>query len=229
MDITATIGEIRNEYKEYLRKKHPEWAENTIKTHASDAFYIWNNTLLPSFWKTLISDETMEVGRQAIYDYLKNDLLLDNAEVRAKGYFSDLSLLKEFLDSVYGGVENRVGYEINCEKIVYQYAKRAYDGELTVEQAVDAMTKEVPCFSGTSHKLTVMLFALMVKGEKYTRRSNTETTLYFIRQIEKDYGMEALIENVYVYENNKIKIVFKYRDPFKSALEYVENNQHYSK
>ena len=37
--------------------------------------------------------------------------------------------------------------------------------------------------------------------------------------------MEALIEKVYVYEDNKIKIVFKYRDPFKSALKYVKNNQ----
>ena len=46
MDITATIGEIRNEYKEYLRKKHPEWAENTIKTHASDAFYIFKLCIL---------------------------------------------------------------------------------------------------------------------------------------------------------------------------------------
>ena len=96
MDITTTIGEVRTEYKEYLREKHPEWAENTVKTHASDAFYIWNNTLLPSFWKTLINDETMEIGRQAINDYLKNDLLADNAETRAKGYFADLSSLKEF-------------------------------------------------------------------------------------------------------------------------------------
>ena len=84
MDIGVTISAVRTEYKNYLQEIHPEWAESTIKTHVSDAFYIWNNTLLPSFWKTLIDDESMEKGRQAIYNYLKNDLLSETAEVRAK-------------------------------------------------------------------------------------------------------------------------------------------------
>ena len=90
MDIGATVSEVRKEYKDYLREKHPDWADNTVKTHVSDAFYIWNNTLLPSFWKTLIDDDSMEIGRQAIYSHLKNDLLSDTAEVRAKAYFADL-------------------------------------------------------------------------------------------------------------------------------------------
>ena len=147
MDIGATVSEVRKEYKEYLREQHPEWAENTVKTHVSDAFYIWNNTLLPSFWKTLIDDESMEIGRQAIYNYLKNDLLSDTAEVRAKAYFADLSMLKEFLDAVHGGVVERVGYEIDCEKTVYKYAKMVYDGQITADQAVESMVKEVPCFN----------------------------------------------------------------------------------
>ena len=92
MDVGTTISEVRKEYEDFLREKHPEWAENTVKTHVSDAFYIWNNTLLPSFWKMLIDEESMEIGRQAIYSYLKDDLLSDNAEVRAKAYFADLSI-----------------------------------------------------------------------------------------------------------------------------------------
>lgn len=217
MDIGATISEVRKEYKEYLKEKHPEWAENSVKTHVSDAFYIWNNTLLPSFWKTLINDESMEMGREAIYNYLKNDLLSDNAETRARAYYADLKMLKEFLDSKHGGVEKRVGYEIDCEKIVYKYAKMVYDGECTSEYAIEAMTKEVTCFNETSHKLTLVLFATMMKGEKYTRRANTETTLYFINQMGLDYGKEALVnallatqENVkYYYEQtgNKSKSI----------------------
>ena len=177
MDIGTTVSAVRKEYKDYLREKHPEWAENTVKTHVSDAFYIWNNTLLPSFWKTLVDDESMEIGRQAIYSYLKNDLLSDTAEVRAKAYFADLSMLKEFLDTVHGGVVKRVGPEIDCEKTVYKYAKMAYDGQIAADQAVEAMVKEVPCFNNTSHKMTVMLFASMMNGDRYTRRANTETTL----------------------------------------------------
>ena len=208
MDVGTTVSAVRKEYKGYLAAKHPEWAENTVKTHVSDAFYIWNNTLLPSFWKTLIDDESMEIGRQAIYNYLKNDLLSDTAEVRAKSYFADLTMLKEYLDTVFGGVEKRVGYEINCEETVYKYAKKAYDGEITADQAVQAMTTEVPCFGETSHKLMVMLFANMMNGEKYTRRANTETTLFFITQMGADYGLaymtnalKATQENIkYYYE-----------------------------
>ena len=210
MDIGATVSEVRKEYKDYLREKHPEWADSTVKTHVSDAFYIWNNTLLPSFWKTLIDDDSMELGRQAIYSYLKNDLLSDTAEVRAKAYFADLTMLKEFLDTVHGGVAKRVGYEIDCEKTVYKYAKMVYDGQITTDQAVEAMVKEVPCFNNTSHKMTVMLFASMMNGDKYTRRANTETTLYFINQMGADYGKEHMVnalkatqENVkYYYEQS---------------------------
>lgn len=202
MDIGTTVSAVRKEYKDYLREKHPDWAENTVKTHVSDAFYIWNNTLLPSFWKTLIDDESMEIGRQAIYNYLKNDLLSDTAEVRAKAYFVDLSMLKEFLDTVHGGVIKRVGAEIDCEKLVYKYAKMAYDGEITADQAVESMVKEVPAFGDTSHKLMVMLFAAMMKGDKYTRRANTETTLYFINQIGIDYGIEYMRNALQATQDN---------------------------
>lgn len=202
MDIGTTVSAVRKEYKDYLREKHPDWAENTVKTHVSDAFYIWNNTLLPSFWKTLIDDESMEIGRQAIYNYLKNDLLSDTAEVRAKAYFVDLSMLKEFLDTVHGGVIKRVGAEIDCEKLVYKYAKMAYDGEITADQAVEAMVKEVPAFGDTSHKLMVMLFAAMMKGDKYTRRANTETTLYFINQMGIDYGIEYMRNALQATQDN---------------------------
>lgn len=35
----------------------------------------------------------------------------------------------------------------------------------------------------------------------------------------------ALIDMIYIYEGNKIKIVFKYQYPFKAAMEYIENNK----
>ena len=39
--------------------------------------------------------------------------------------------------------------------------------------------------------------------------------------------MVALIDMIHIYENNKIKIVFKYQDPFKAAMEYIDNNKNY--
>lgn len=51
MDSFEKIKELKNRYKSYLSEKYPEWAESSVSTHVSDAFYIWNNTVLPGFWK----------------------------------------------------------------------------------------------------------------------------------------------------------------------------------
>ena len=71
MDTNSKIKEVKSEYKAYLTQKHPEWAESTVGTHVSDAFYIWNNSLVPGFWKALQSDVTMENARKAIEEYIK--------------------------------------------------------------------------------------------------------------------------------------------------------------
>lgn len=202
MDISTTISEVRNEYREYLRKKHPDWADSTVRTHVSDAFYLYQNTIALSFWKCMKDDDSMAAAREDIYAYLKEEVMSDRAEERTKSYFSDLRMLKEYLDSEYGGVEKRIGYEYDCEVSLYKYAKLAYDGTITTDQAVESMVKEVPCFSETSHRMTVMLFASMMEGVKYTRRGNTETTIYFIVHMGKDYGTERLINALKATQEN---------------------------
>ena len=77
-----------------------------------------------------------------------------------------------------------------------------YDGTMEMDAAVKAMCQEVPCFGETSHKLTIMLFASMMKGIKYTRRSNTETTVYFIVHIGKDYGQEQMVNALKATQEN---------------------------
>lgn len=37
--------------------------------------------------------------------------------------------------------------------------------------------------------------------------------------------MVALIDTIYIYENKKVKIVFKYQNPYLEALEYIKNNK----
>ena len=101
MDTHDKLKEIRNEYKQYLIEKHPEWSENTISTHVSDACYIWNNTVIPGFWKVFVSDESMEAAKESIKDFLKNETKSDKYEERANYYFKDLLMLKEFVLSSY--------------------------------------------------------------------------------------------------------------------------------
>ena len=192
MDIGVTISKVRKEYREYLRETHPDWADTTISTHVSDAFYLYQNTIALSFWKCFESDASMEKAKGEIFDYLKQEVMSDRADERTAQYYRDLKRLKEFIDSK-GGVKTYIGYEYDCEVIVYKYAKMVYDGTMEMDAAVKAMCQEVPCFGETSHKLTIMLFASMMKGIKYTRRSNTETTVYFIVHIGKDYGQEQMV------------------------------------
>lgn len=201
MDIQETISRARKEYKDYLRERHPDWAESTLSTHVSDAFYLYQNTIALSFWKCFESEESMAEAKQYLLEFLTHDVMSERAEERTAAYFNDLKMLKEFLDAK-GGVRQYVGTEYDCEVIVYKYAKMAYDGGLTSDEAVTAMCKEVPSFGETSHKLMVMLFASMMEGTRYTRRGNTETTIYFIVHIGLDYGKERMINALKAtYEN----------------------------
>lgn len=206
MDIQSTVTRVKGEYKDYLRQTHPDWADSTVSTHVSDAFYLYQNTIALSFWKCFADDASMAAARQDLLDYLKNEVMSDRAEERAKGYDRDLTMLKEFLDS-RGGVRQYIGYEYDCEVTIYQYAKRVYDGELGIKDAVKALGEEVPCFGEGSHKFTVgNLFSAMMSGKVYTWKANTELTAYFITHIGQDYGrdklgnaLRATLENIKYY------------------------------
>lgn len=152
MDIGVTISKVRKEYKEYLRETHPDWADTTISTHVSDAFYLYQNTIALSFWKCFESDAAMEKAKGEILDYLKQEVMSDRADERTAQYYRDLKRLKEFIDSK-GGVKTYIGYEYDCEVIVYKYAKMVYDGTMEMDAAVKAMCQDVPCYGETSHMM----------------------------------------------------------------------------
>ena len=192
MDTFEKIKEIKNEYRGYLKYQHPDWADSTVNTHVSDAFYIWNNSVLPGFWKVFQSEETMDLAHRALWDHFREEVKTPNYEARTRGYFKDLEMLKAFFDNEFGGVENRIGAEYRAEETLYAIAKDHYLGALSKSDALDAMVAQVPYFSSTSHKMMLDLFANMVDGRKYTRRGNSEITAFFIRNIGRDFGPEKL-------------------------------------
>ena len=207
MDTGEKIREVRKEYKEYLTQKHPEWSENTVKTHVSDASFIWNNTVIPGFWKVFVDDESMEAARIAIMDFLKNETKSETYEERTRGYYRDLKRMKEFFDTVHGGVKNRIGEEFDAEEVIYSVCKKFYDKTITEEEALDELIEKVPCFSRTSHKMTLGLFGYMIDGRKYSRRANVEGTICLIRNIGKDYGIEKMTNALTATRDN---IVYYY-------------------
>ncbi len=192
MDLSNTVNRVRKEYKEYLRENHPDWSDSTLRTHVSDAFYLYQNTIALSFWKCFADDASMAAAKEDIRNFLVQEVMSDRADERTKDYYHDLTMLKQFIDSK-GGVREYIGYEYDCEIIVYKYAKMAYDKQITVEEAVAAMHEEVPCFGASSHKLVYMVFEAMMEGRRYTWRANTETTIYFIRHIGMDYDTDRMV------------------------------------
>lgn len=99
MDIQSTITEVKGEYKNYLRKTHPDWADSTVSTHVSDASYLYQNTIALSFWKCFADDSSVVAAQQDLFDYLKNEVMSERTEERAKGYYKNLTMLKEFIIS----------------------------------------------------------------------------------------------------------------------------------
>lgn len=206
MDIGNTIGRVKKEYREYLRETHPDWSESTLRTHVSDAFYLYQNTIALSFWKCFADDASMAAAKEDIRNYLTHEVMSDRADERTTSYFHDLTMLKEFIDSK-GGVREYIGYEYDCEVTVYKYSKMAYDGKISLDEAVSQLHREVPCFGETSHKLVYKVFAAMMEGAKFTWRANTETTIYFITHIGQDYGKERLIDAL---KSTQVSVMYYY-------------------
>ena len=200
--MDTKIKEIKGEYKAYLSNLHPEWSVNTIATHVSDAFYIWNNTILPGFWKVFLSEDSLLNARDAIRDYLQNDVRAVNYNERTAAYFRDLQMLKNFFDQEFGGIENRIGEEFWGEEVLYDIARAFFEGNIAENQALDAMTSRIPYFSRASHKMTLGLFAYMMDGRKFTRRGNVEITMCFLRNIGRDYGPERLLNALTAVHEN---------------------------
>ena len=201
MDNGVTIGKVKKEYKEYLRDKHPDWVESTLRTHISDAFYLYQNTIALSFWKCFADDASMEAAKEDIHNYLLHEALSERAEDRTNAYYADLQMLKDFIDSK-GGVQAYIGYEYDCEKTIYKYCKMVFDGEITLDDAVVLLAKEVPCFSTSSHKSNYKVFSSMMDGIKYNWKANTETTIYFINRIGEDYGKDKMISALIATQEN---------------------------
>lgn len=206
MDIGNTIGRVKKEYRDYLRETHPDWSESTLRTHVSDAFYLYQNTIALSFWKCFADDVSMAAAKEDIRSYLTHEVMSDRADERTTSYFHDLTMLKDFIDTK-GGVRKYIGYEYDCETTVYKYSKMAYDGEITLDEAVAQLHKEVPCFGETSHKLVYKVFAAMMDGSRFTWRANTETTIYFITHIGQDYGKEKLIDAL---KSTQVSVMYYY-------------------
>ena len=92
------VEQLRKEFRSYLVETHPNWSDNTVSLHYSDAFFAYNNNVGIDFWTCFIDDETLKNARNKIRDFLISEKQSDRAEERADGYLVSMKYLKTFLD-----------------------------------------------------------------------------------------------------------------------------------
>lgn len=95
---TLQLQNLRNEFGEYLRAKHPDWQESTVSTVVLDAFFALRNDVGIDFWESLASEEGLSLAHVAIRDYFAGEERSGHAEERANGCASGMRELKAFLD-----------------------------------------------------------------------------------------------------------------------------------
>lgn len=108
MDIGVTISKVRKEYREYLRETHPDWADTTISTHVSDAFYLYQNTIVnnPKFDRliatveqlndVIANDDSLGEGFCIGHSYFCTNATINDEWMRSVVEYELIPLLKEY-------------------------------------------------------------------------------------------------------------------------------------
>lgn len=96
MDDEYLYG-LRDEFRNYIRQQHPEWADSTVDMHKSDAYFLKNNDVGISLTEALANEEALLVARDKIRDYLRDVNKVGNPENGANGYLRTVRMFKEFL------------------------------------------------------------------------------------------------------------------------------------
>ncbi|SMQ78500.1 EVE domain-containing protein [Bacillus sp. OV166] len=89
---------LRKEFRTYLAENHPDWSDNTIAVHYSDAFFAYNNNVGIDFWSSFLDEASLNIAEDKIRDYLKSHNQSHRAKERASGYLHSMKHFKAFLD-----------------------------------------------------------------------------------------------------------------------------------
>jgi len=91
-----TYEDVRAAYKEYLNGQN--LSKNTIMTSSTEAFYIWRNKGVDSFWNIIFSDNFEVLGKETLLELLRHQSR-GNAEANVNSYMSHLRRFRRFIQS----------------------------------------------------------------------------------------------------------------------------------
>ena len=153
------------------------------------------------------------------------DLLIDTEEIIKQINESSFQNIKnEKIENMIIAKQNDISKISNFKRTLYEDWKNE---DITREEYLEYKYK----YENDIERLKLNIERLENEKKKYENQkvSSNEWIEKFrrqknITQLSRDIIME-LIECIYVHENEKITIKFKFEDEFKRCLEYIENNK----
>ena len=153
------------------------------------------------------------------------DLLIDTEEIIKQINESSFQNVKnEKIENMIIAKQNDISKISNFKRTLYEDWKNE---DITREEYLEYKHK----YENDIERLKLNIERLENEKKKYENQkvSSNEWIEKFKRQkniteLSRDIIME-LIECIYVHENEKITIKFKFEDEFKRCLEYIENNK----
>ncbi len=191
-----TIKEIKKLFKDYLKNKHPDLSDSTIASYSAMAFLSYNRDLGFSFADALDSNKAFIDAKAKIEEFLRKEYTDSSEKVSSynngniKKYIIAFSMLKEFVDyELSNGIIISLD-DYSTEEIIFDFAKRVYLNEITIESAVQELILIDDGYSNTTYNIIINAFLSMMNGEMFSRSLPYKMIDVFIRRISNDFGPE---------------------------------------
>lgn len=82
--------------------------------------------------------------------------------------------------------------ELNPNRIIFNTAKRVYEGNLSKTDGISSLVQELNMNRGSAQMIIVQIFPKLLDGDQFTRTLSVDLFNSFLRFILEDYGAERL-------------------------------------
>lgn len=82
--------------------------------------------------------------------------------------------------------------ELNPNRIIFNTAKRVYEGNLSKTNGINSLVQELNMNRGSAQMIIVQIFPKLLDGDQFTRTLSVDLFNSFLRFILEDYGAERL-------------------------------------
>ncbi len=221
LSIWAGVLKCKDCGRAMNKKSSTNKSGNTYEYYICSTYRKKSNNLCTKH--TIKAEKLEKAVLQAINLHI--DLLIDTEEIIKQISESSFQNVKnEKIENMIIAKQNDISKISNFKRTLYEDWKNE---DITREEYLEYKHK----YENDIERLKINIERLENEKKKYENQkvSSNEWIEKFKRQkniteLSRDIIME-LIECIYVHENDKITIKFKFEDEFKRCLEYIENNK----